>query len=309
MPEFSIAQAARAGFGVARRSFATIIIWYVVSVLVAATGLYLAGRLLGPALAELQAVQASATGGTPPDAQAALAAVSKMMGGLIMMIPFYLVLGAITTTAANRAVLHPEQSGFGYLRLGSDELRMIVVLLVIGIILFVVYMIGALIAVVAATAIGGASGNAANPQALTPMISLAILPVLIIVGLIALKFCAAPAQTLDTRSINIFGSWSVTKGRFGPIFLVYLINCIGFVLIYFALLYLSFYGAAAANGQTLVEAMRPDPASSLNLANPGTVIRLLIGSVIAVFGQLMLVCPGASIYQQLAGRGADEEAF
>ena len=293
----------------ARRSFATIIIWYVVSLLVAATGLYLAGRLLGPALAELQAVQAAATGGTPPDPQAALAAVSRMMGGLVMMIPFYLVLGAITTTAANRAVLHPEQGSFGYLRLGSDELRMIVVLLVIGIILFVTYFVGALLAVAVAAAVGGATGNAASQQALSPIVSLALLPVLVIVGLIALKFCAAPAQTLDTRSINIFGSWSLTKGRFGPIFLVYLINCIGFVLIYFALLYLSFYGAAAANGQSLAQAMRPDPATSLNLANPGTVVRLLIGSVIAVFGQLMLVCPGASIYQQLAGRGGDEENF
>jgi hypothetical protein len=305
MSDFSIIRAASAGLNVARRRPVALLFWYLVSVAIGFLGLYLAGRLIGPAVTEMIAVQAA---GGPPDPQVALAAAGKMLTGAFLLVPLYLVLGAITTTAANRAVLHPDDSAFGYLRLGPDELRMIVVLLVIGLITFAAYFVGAIVAVLIATLAGGAAGGAANAQRTAQFVSLALLPVLVLLGLLILKFCAAPAQTLDTRAINIFGSWSLTKGRFGPVFLTYLINFIVFVVLYLVLLYLSFYAASAISGQPIAQVMRPDPAAAFNVTSPPTIVRVLISGVIAVLGQLLLVCPGADVYQQLAGR-TEEEAF
>jgi hypothetical protein len=122
-----------------------------------------------------------------------------------------------------------------------------------------------------------------------------------------LKFALAPAQTLDSHAINIFGSWGLTKGRFGAVFLTYLINAAIFAVIYLVLFAITVAGGALISGQPVGQVVTGGTASR-SMGDPSVIFRLLVGGLIGVAGQVLLVCPGAALYQQITRR-THEAAF
>ena len=56
--------------------------------------------------------------------------VSQLGGVMVLLIMLALVLGAILSAAIMRSVLHPEEKRLAYLRLGREELRLLVVSLI-----------------------------------------------------------------------------------------------------------------------------------------------------------------------------------
>jgi hypothetical protein len=305
MSDISIGGAVFAGVNAIRQRPATLVIWYVIMVLVAALSFAAMSDLIGPALADMQALQAA---GPQADPTQILAVTGRVMRGYLVLAPLSLIIGAITTGAATRAIVRPEDRGLGYFKLTSDELRLVVVLLVIGLILLGIAVAGILLAGLLAGIMAGATGGPPDPNKLRPFVFIGFLPALILMIFMGVKLSLAPAQTVDSRAINIFGSWTLTKGRFWPIFATYLLGGIIYFVILIAMMLL--IGAAAKGMGAAINGpvMQPDVTSPSNLTKPPMIVYLLGMAVTQVASLIFVVCPGAAIYQQLAGR-ADEEAF
>lgn len=212
---FSPAEAAMEGFRVTRRAPLIIPLWALAYLLVLAAVFAL---LLGPMLNFISGVQAmEARGGPSPDEIGALMGSYFAAMGLIM--PVALVVSAVLTAAAARAVLRPQDKAFAYLRLGADELRVGVVLLALMVMFFVLTMgvsllMGVIIGIVAGAS-GGDSSSVAAAAGLIPVVLwLVLLPLLAWLGV---KFSLAVPITMAERRIALFDSWNLTKGRFWPL--------------------------------------------------------------------------------------------
>jgi hypothetical protein len=303
MSHISVTQAAFAGLKGLRQRPATLLVWYVVMVLLASGATALMAWAAGSALSDLREIQAS---GGQADPQAALAATGQMLRGVLLVIPIYLLIGAMTTGAANRLVLRPEQSAFGYLRLGADELRLIVVTLVIGLIMLGVYLVGAVIAGLVGAVTSGAVSGAPDPARMMTGYLIAFAPFALFMIFLLLKFSLAPAQTIDTRSISIFGSWGLTKGHLLPVFLTYLLAAVVYCVIYAIGIAIAVaVWAAMGIEQGFMAVMRPDVTSVGALMTAPMIVYFLVMGLVSAIGLALVASPGAALYQQITGRAEE----
>ncbi len=132
MADFSITEALGVGTGLIARKPLAVLAWGVLPVVVFVPLLLLfAGTLIG-------IVAAASRAGA--DQSAIAASIMPAIGGLFLFVLLAIVLAwvvsAMISGAAYRAVLHPEQSGFAYLRFGSQELWLMAVAFVMGLVFF-----------------------------------------------------------------------------------------------------------------------------------------------------------------------------
>lgn len=127
----------------------------------------------------------------------------------LMAVPLGLVIGAVLSAAVARSVLRPNESRWGYLRLGMDELRVLLVSLAVSVIVGLTSGV-AMMAVGAAMGVGAASG-----QPLLILLGVLLLfAVFALIVWLAIKFSLAVPMTVDRRKIVILESFSATKGHF-----------------------------------------------------------------------------------------------
>lgn len=195
------------GFRLIRERIGAVAVW---------AGLYLVMNVavvsaLRPIMAGTLAAQAA---GAAPDPALMMAGMSQMFGLYLLLMIGLLVL----YTAALRAAVRPAESGFAYLRLGMDEVRMVLVALVLSVGFFLLYVLLALVIGV----IGGVVAVAARAAAV---------PVFVLLGLIVfaaliffyVRFSLAFALTMQRGKIMIGESWNLTKGRFWTLFGAYFV--------------------------------------------------------------------------------------
>src|SRR5271156_76100 len=116
--EIAITQAAFAGFGILRRKPWAPLVW---SLLYAGV---LGGIIVFLGGAFIQAIGKLITlrNGQTPSPELLLGLFGGIIGGYFLMLIVFWVLGAVINMAVVRAVLAPEASAFAYMRLGRDEL-------------------------------------------------------------------------------------------------------------------------------------------------------------------------------------------
>lgn len=206
---FSTTDAAFEGFRVVRRHPMTVIFWALFyAVIMAAAFAVMGPNLIGFIAATKQLEQSGATP-TMED----FAPLFQMMGMLfVVLLPLGLIASAMIDAAVARSVLRPGESAFGYLRLGMDEVRVLVVSVVL-LIVFTVLMVvtsGIVGAVIAMTA-------AAEMPALWLLVVLLILAAIGVCIWLAVRLSLAIPITMAERRIAIFESFAFTKGRFWPL--------------------------------------------------------------------------------------------
>ena len=123
----SATEAAFEGFRVTRRNPGVVLIWAGVWLIGLILMMAVILPLMAPWMDEIVAAEGSASALTPGARRA-------MQMATFAAIPVGLLLQALIMPAVYRAVLHPHQKGFAWLRIGRDEGRMLVVLLVLGIV-------------------------------------------------------------------------------------------------------------------------------------------------------------------------------
>ncbi len=297
MAAFSISDTAFTGFGIVRHKPVVVLIWVVVQLIVSAVITSATVTFFGPLMGQAQGFSATA-GADPAQAMAMLRQLAPFYAAsLVFSVFFY----AILFSTMNRAVLRPTEDAFGYIRLGADELRQLA-LVVIYFVLAIFAYIGLLIVGII---IAGLVASLANLGALAPLIALP----LVLAGMAALgvKLSLASAQTFATGKLNLFGSWSLTKGRFWPMLGAYVIATCMFLIV-FGLGYVVIVAVAAAAGggvQSLVsQFMHPQMASLSQYFTPARIAQLVLSAALGAITLPILLTPAPAIYRGIIGASA-----
>lgn len=206
---FSATEAAFEGFRVVRRRPLTLVFWSLFYIAVTVV----AFAVMGPSLISFVSAseQLEQSGGTPTLED--FAPLFQMMGLIFaVLLPLSLISSAMIYAAVARAVLRPAESAFGYLRLGMDEVRVLVVSLV----LFIVFTLAATVLFGIVGAVAGLAGGAEAPALWIVVVLLAFAFIALLVWL-AVRLSLAIPITMTERRIAIFESFGVTRGRFWPL--------------------------------------------------------------------------------------------
>jgi hypothetical protein len=205
---FSATDAAFEGFRVVRQRPLALVFWALFyAVLIAAALALVGGSVIGlMSMAE----QLETSGAASPEAF--LPVLTSYAAILGVILPISLVASAMLYAAVSRAVLRPAESAFGYLRLGMDEVRV----LVVSVALFLVYMVLATVVAVLIGVVAGIATSAEMPALWLVVVLLVIAAAALFIWL-SVRLCLAIPITMAERRIAIFDSFGVTKGRFWPL--------------------------------------------------------------------------------------------
>jgi hypothetical protein len=149
--------------------------------------------------------------GDRPNPGQAFATMGSFFGKMILLELAFLCLYAILLTAAQRAVLRPDEGGLAFIRIGGDELRMIGLALFLGFLFMIGYFIAAAILGVIMVAVGMASGA---PGAMAPAAIIGVLIILCLLLFFWVRVSLAFPLTLMRRRFVLGEAWSLSRGHF-----------------------------------------------------------------------------------------------
>jgi hypothetical protein len=204
---FSATEAAFEGFRIVRRNPLAILFWGLAYVIFFVAFFALVGGQLASIIAQAEALQ-----GGEPD-MAALQALGMSYAALLGIgLPLGLIVGAVLSAGVARGVLFPSQKAFGYLRLGGDELRVMAVNIILGIVMglgsFVLFM------VVGATA--GVIAQSNQGLGVLAGVLLGLAGIVLAIWL-SIRLSLAVPITVAEKRIAPFASFAATKGKALPI--------------------------------------------------------------------------------------------
>ncbi|MFC3076980.1 hypothetical protein ACFODL_02635 [Phenylobacterium terrae] len=305
MRDFSIGEAGLVGFRLTRERPRAIAVWCGLNLVFSFVSLLVLVGIGGPALNTLQATTESTAAQDPA---ATMALFNQLLPAYGLFVLIWLAFSAVMAAAASRAVLHPQDETLGYVRFGADELRVLAVLVVVGVILFFAYMGASVASGLVLAIVMGVTGGAGGAAGATGLM-LVMIP-LVMLGILWLwtRFSLAVPMTLARGRVDVFGSWALTKGRSGKVFLTYLAAFALYLLVAMLGLAISLgVGAAISGGDGPLEAMmRPDMSSIGAYFTPAMIANTIVMAVIGGLGSAIVLCPPAVIYAALAGEQLHE---
>jgi len=298
MPAFSLTDAAFEGFRLTRERPRVVAAWAALYALMSLVSAVLMVTTIGPASATLGA---TAQGVIPSD-PAEAARQSRILAPMLMiMLPLVLVFWSVLTSAIYRAILQPEQGGFGRIRLGADEIRMMGLIVVLFLLLvsslFALRMVDSLSALLAASG-GVVSAVVGNLMRLAAFLAIVAFWI---------RLSLAGPITYVSREIHVFRSWTLTKAHFWRLAAAYGL-AIGSALVVMLLALVIFaaaaLGFAAASGVPLTHVERifqPDMTSLAAYFTPAQIFNQVFSAVLLVAVFVVLLSPAAIIHRALTG--------
>ena len=194
----SMTEAAFEGFRVTRRHPGAVLLWAAVWLVGFVAMLVAAAPFMAPWMNEIATTQ----GG--PETLSAGAQRAVQMAGFAFA-PVALLIQAVLLPAAYRAVLRPEERRFGYLRLGRDELRILVVSIALA------------IASVALNIAGGWLERVAAAGAGLPAGLLVSLAVFVVTLIFSVRVSLIAPLTFARRKLAFTEGWRASGPRFWPL--------------------------------------------------------------------------------------------
>lgn len=218
------------------------------------------------------------------------AGFAAAMGMLLPMWILGIVVYVVLLCAAYRAVLRPGEGGLGYMRFGGDELRVLVVLILLGVGIFIGYLLLLLVTVFIASILGFAMGQSA-----AIVLLLLYLFLLAVVIFFWVKLSLIAPVTFARRKLAFDEGWGLTRGRFWTLFIAYLLIAIVTIIIYAAAYYpiyapmIAAYAGAWGDPVAMENAQANVMAAQMNQAMP-----VLIGlSALGAVAQAVTLALGA----------------
>jgi hypothetical protein len=297
MAMISIGDALGEGFGLIRRRPLTVLAWGAVRTLFTA-GVF---SLMAPVYVSMfSQMAARARGGVapPPD----MATVMQLQGASWLVSLAGGFVAIVLYCAVFRAVLHPEQRRFAYLRVGAAELFMAVLAVAFYIALFIAMFIvfipvGIVIAITAA--------------AHAPVIGVLLAVVVGIVSIVALfwlmfRLSLAGPMIVQDGKFHLFDAWALTRGHAGTLFLIVL--CVVVILIVIEAVIgavgiavgVSFLGQAAGGLKNLPAFFSQPPATIISSLLPALIVAGLFSIPISGGALAIIGAPWARAYRDLA---------
>ena len=303
MKSESILDAAFSGFRLVRERPRTIAAWAAVQLVFTLAVSLIMVWTGGAALTRL-ATEPPQARSDPSQALTLLAQVAPMYLLLVLASALFY---SVFLAAANRALLRPDDSRFSYLRVGADELRQLgliasLVLLMIG--LYIAIAIAMFIVLFVVSGLAGAGRGASGTGVISTSLIGFVLFLLIVVGMIFVwvRLSLASPLTFATRRINLFGSWSLTRGRFWATFGVYalvFVMMIGVYLVGFTLLFA--VAGLMGGGSAYAMLFKPDLSSIGGYFSPARIVVIVLQSALATLVLPVMLCPAIDIYRRVTG--------
>lgn len=289
MANLSVTAAATEGFQVIRYKPVAVVSWLAAYALATAVVIGLVAATVGfAAFANFPALMEAAQNGVRPDRSVTMNLISALVTTVTIAALVGVVVESVVITAVKRSVLRPEESGFGYMRLGMDELRTFLVLFVKALIFIGLAIAFGLLAFLLALV---------HP-ALIALVVLACIPAFIYV---AVKLSLAVSQSFAEGRFNLFGSWSLSRGHFWELVGVYLL---AFIFYLIASILLSTIGGLAGGNALMGEIMKNPENVDWTALGPmlgaSIMINLVVGIVLKAFEYPVLGAPPAAAYRDLS---------
>jgi len=303
---FSATDAAFEGFRLVRRNPVALVGWTLLYLVYTLATLFAAGGMMRSMSVWMEQVEALEAGPPPSSPEALLPVMESYfaaMSHMVWAIPLSLVIGAVLMAAIARAVLTPGTGGFGYMRLGMDEVRVFVVTIVIAIL----YAIACGIALVAAAVIGGIAISAIEGWGALVMV-LAILAAIAFIIWLGVRWSLAVPITIDQKKFAIFDSFAVTKGRFWPLLGMAAIAFI-MVIIVSLLAGIVTMPISMMGGMSMFGNMSDDPTEmfrNFNPTSPWMIASSVVNAIVYALTVSVLYAPFSAAYRDIMGskRGA-----
>jgi hypothetical protein len=297
MASFSISRAAFTGLRIVRERPAAFGVWLLINVGLGLVGTTAMISVMGPRIAQMQAMTAAGAAANP----AAALAIWRMLGPLfVLQFVVFLAYYAIGYATIDRAVLRPSETRFAYLRLGSDELRQLGLMLLIFAVGIGAYIAFLIVGVIVGT-IGFLVLRSLSPALGGLAIFVGFLAALCGFIFVGTRLSLASAITFATRRVDLFSSWSLTRGKFWPMFATYLVAWLLMILIYVVgLALISAVVAIMGAGNIAAFMFRPDMRSLSAFVTPARITYLALSGVLTTLIFPTLIGPSATIYKSLS---------
>lgn len=300
MADFSVSEAAFTGFRVVWERPWAAAVWAAILLVTSLSFSVFITLTTGPALMRLLQLQESGDLAKADPSQT-LALISKLLPMYAVLLAFSLIFYPVLYAAMNRAVLRPRDNAFGYLRLGGDELRqLLLILLYAG--MFLAAYVGIIIFVGLVAAVGLVAGGGGVAGIAAVLVSaMLIVGVFCGVVVLAVRLSLASALTFATKRVDPFGSWTLTRGRFWPILGTYLLALFMAVIVWLLVFAVSAAAAAIAGGGNPFPVLfTADMSSPAAYFSPARIAYLVLSAMSSALIWPLLLTPAASIYRRLA---------
>jgi hypothetical protein len=300
MAEVSVGTAMRSGFELIRRRPLAVLTWGLLEMV--------ALGVVGAAYAGMMANMLATAARNPPGVQPTASQVSGMIGGMFMgegliflAIIATFILRGVLWAAVWRAVLHPQDGRWAYLRFGKAELFILLLLfglmfagnLILLPLLPILLVVGGLLAMrqwAAAIVIG----------------VLALVALIVAVIYVELRFSLVGPMIVDDGEFRLMESWRATRGQVGGLFLIGLgvfgvlivAEMVVFVLV--AAIAALAVGVAAGGFDHLQALAQQAPGAIIAKLSPFVVLLAVLGVPLAGAMTAIGVAPWARAYRDLS---------
>ena len=289
---FSATEAAFEGFRVVRRHPLAIVFWSLAYLIFFAAFFGLFGGSLATLMATTESLE-----GAQPSSQELEALGQTYMGFFALALPLGLVVGAVLNAAVARAVLFPAEKGFGYMRLGGDELRVLAVSVILGIVFFAVSIV--LFGVVGVLAGLAAQANAGVGILVGVLVGLGACVVLF---WLAIRLSLAIPLTVAEKRIAPFASFAMTKGHALPLLGMAVIAFIMSILVTLLGTIIALPITLATGGiQQLATMDGQSTAQILQAAGAGLIGWGVVNAIFSALQIAVVYAPFSAVYRDLKG--------
>lgn len=295
MNEFSPADAGLEGFRITKENPRAFLLWAMFSFAVSVAGAVI--TVLMPE--NVRNAMATLASDETPDASVLLDAIISLLPLLI----FGLAVQCVMAAAVYRIIMRHDDERFGYLRLGPDEIR----LMMLTLIYVVMFMVLLVLVTLVAALIGGVAGVLSQPLGIV-VGAVAELGAIGVMIYVAVRLSLAPPETFAQRRLVLFDSWKLTHGQFWRLLGAYVLAfaCIIFMGILAMILFSALAGVAMlATGHEfsdLSAVFAPDETSLRSYIHPLMIAYMLMGSVFTALYYAVIAAPGAVAYRALHDR-------
>ncbi len=297
---FSAADSAFEGFRIAREKPLAVVAWAVLLFLNGVVSWYVMVTQAGP---ELQTYSAL----SPGDVASMTRTVSAFVRAFAILLPLWLVVHSVLAASVNRVVLRPDDRGFLWMKVGADEARQAVVLIVLGLMSFAAYMAAAMLtSVVMGLVLGSAGGMGVGSSAVILATGVAFIAAACAFLVILARLAVASPMTFDLKRIEIFAASQITQGRFGQMLGAYLLALamVALVDLLIFVIFLSIAAVIAGGVNVAMETLQPKFATLSYYFSPLRILYLAFTSVMSALGYAIWFGVAPRAYQQLRGQAA-----
>jgi hypothetical protein len=259
-----------------------------------------------PFMEFLPTIQTLSQAGGNPDMTTFMQAYEHFYGRIMpayfLLIAFSIVIQAVISCAIYRTVLDRPEKSFGSLRLGADELRQVGVRLVFIILSMAIAMACEIAAIVVGGIVGLVFWSISHDLV---WIGVAVFMLIYLGGLIWIftKLSLYSVQTFDEKKINLFGSWTLTKGNSLTLFAGYLVAGILMFIVY-VLCVIIFIAVVFAVTSGHMPAITPGPDMTKQIAHLAVPVLIAFALLMLIATPLMIaivVGAPAAAYKALTG--------